>query len=127
MNDFDFDKSTLGTFGEYRPTMFDVPGKGSNGKEHWLVGPCIRTRDSDALERSNYDEMIELIENEIGDEEDTWETHSFNHWGPGWFSIVVVQPNTLAHKVVVECEYALADYPVLCEERMSRYEEDDKD
>jgi hypothetical protein len=123
----DLDKSTLTTFGMFRPTQFDNVGCGSSGKEDWFVGPCIKTRDSDALERANYDELLEQIEKATeGEEEETWDTHSFNHWGPGWFEILVVRPYSKAHEIAVESEYALSDYPVIDDERFSRYEEEDK-
>jgi hypothetical protein len=37
-----------------------------------------------------------------------------------------VRPYSKAHEIAVESEYALSDYPVIDDERFSRYEEEDK-
>ena len=106
---------------EFAPTAFDTGGLNLPDQQNWMVGPCILTRDSEALEKSNYDEMLDQLQNLDG-----WEEHEFNHWACGWFSIIIAEPSSKAYEILIEIEGALADYPVLCDERFSRYYEDEE-
>ena len=115
-----YESSDMGTFGEFRPTAFDCRGLGSDGQEDWLVLPVSQTRDSEALAKSNFEAATKWLETEAEDED--WETHSFGHWGPGWFEIIVVRPGSTAHKIAYDIECALSDYPVLDDEDYSRRE-----
>ena len=113
------------TFKNFRPTEFDTRGKGATShNSEWLVSPCIRTRDSDALERSNWD-TIEQALSEIDPNESHHEIHRFRHWGPGWFEVVVVKPDSECAKYVQKCITKLESYPVLNEDLMSEYECED--
>jgi hypothetical protein len=98
-------------------------GLGLSDRQDWLVLPCSRTRDSEALDRANFDAALESL----GGWSDTVETHRFGHWGPGWFGLILVKPGTEAERIAREIESALADYPVLDDERLSEYERDDHD
>jgi hypothetical protein len=53
-------------------------------------------------------------------EGDTVEIHRFGHWGPGWFEIMILDPKH--ESAVDDIERALADYPVLDDEKMSKIE-----
>lgn len=51
-----------------------------------------------------------------------YQTHQFNHWGPGWFEIIVVRPGSAAHREAQAIAAALSDYPVLDESDFSERE-----
>lgn len=51
-----------------------------------------------------------------------FETHRFGHWGPGWFEVIVVRPESACHREAQAIAAALSDYPVLDESDYSRRE-----
>ena len=111
----------LQKYSEFRPTGFDP--KGLNCEEYeiceWYVMPVSRTRDSGPFEESNFHTAIEML----GGESDHVQVHRFGHWGPGWFEIIIVDPNhepTLEIAGSIVC--SLADYPILDEEDCSERE-----
>ena len=108
------------TYSKFRPTQFDPAGLALPDQQQWLVVPVIQTRDSEPLEQSNFATALKMLDPDE-DSEDV-ETHSFNHWGPGWFDIIIVKPDTPAAKTAEEIEASLADYPVLDDEDYSRRE-----
>jgi len=108
------------TYKQFRPTGFDVAGLSLHDRQDWLVVPVGRNRDSEVLAQSNYDSAIRMLEQDSPGED--YEEHSFNHWGCGWFEIIIVKPDTPAAKVAEEIEAALANYPVLDDEDHSRRE-----
>lgn len=106
---------------DFRPSQFDPPGLGLDDRQSWYVAPCSQTRDSEPLEQSNFASLLVAL----GGESDTVEVHRFGHWGPGWFEIVIVDPNdATACQTMVECACSLADYPVLDESDYSERESD---
>jgi hypothetical protein len=110
------------TYKEFRPTGFDYHIS-LDDKEDWLVVPCGTNRDADCLTESNYYSALEAL----GGEGDDVEVLEFGHWACGWFSIIIVRPNTEAHKTAEEIESALADYPILDEIDCSEREQKDAD
>ena len=95
---------------EFQPTCFDFRGIGLEDRQDWYVAPVSQTRDSEALELSNFAVVLKSLE-EADTGEDV-EVHRFGHWGPGWFEIILVRPDTPAYKEAQDWEAALADYPV---------------
>lgn len=98
------------TYKEYSPTEFDTKGLNLPDQQDWLVLPVIRTRDSDALEESNFRAVLSIIP-----EGENTEIHRFNHWACGWFEIIIVKPNTKEHEEAIKIEERLENYPVLDE------------
>lgn len=109
---------TLQRYAEFAPTQFDSRGAFLPDREEWLVGPCSRTRDSDTLTESNFASLLEIL-GKTDPEGDNWEVHRFGHWGPGWFEIVLIKPETPAAERAEEVTRALEDYPVLNEDDYS--------
>lgn len=106
-------------FSEFQPTTFDCKGLGSDGQENWLVLPCSQTRDSECVDRSNFETAVSML----GGESDSVQVHHFGHWGPGWFEIIVIDPNDATTlKIAENIESSLADYPVLDEQDLSEKE-----
>lgn len=103
---------------EFRPTGFDPRGLGLPDRQDWRVLEVFRNRDSSLLGESNF----EIACNILGEEsEDSYEVHRFGHWGPGWFEIILVNPeNAQTMAAADEIERALADYPVLDDGDYSR-------
>lgn len=108
-------------YSEFQPTGFDAKGAFLDERQDWLVVPVGRTRDSGPFENSNFETALDIL----GGESDTVEVHSFNHWGPGWFEIIIVAPDSDAAKKAEEIEASLENYPVLDDEDLSQREWDD--
>ena len=95
---------------DWAPTAHDVPGLNLPDRQHWLVAPVTRTRDSGCLGRSNFVAALK----QLGGESETVEVHLFNHWACGWFEIILVDP---AHAETIEkIENSLSDNRVLDED-----------
>jgi hypothetical protein len=78
-----------------------------------------RSRDSDALEESNFQAMLSLL----GGESDTVIVVSESHWAVGWVEwIAVHESDTAALQAADEAMGRLADYPVLDEDAFSDLE-----
>ena len=102
---------------DFRPTAFDPAGSFLPDRQDWIVAPVSRTRDSGCLADSNFEAALEILG---GEREDEVEVHRFNHWGPGWFEIIIVAPQFLDQ--IEEIGARLEDYPVLDEEDFSKQE-----
>jgi len=112
----------LEVYREFAPTPFDARGAFlDEDRQGWLIVPVSRTRDSGILSNSNF-ETAEKMLDDIDSERESFETHSFGHWGPGWFEIMIVAPNSRAASIAAEIGDALENYPVLNDEDYSRRE-----
>ena len=107
-------------YGDWAPTQFDIKGLALEDQQDWLVCPCLRTRDSDCLEESNWAAQDTAIP-----ESDNCENHAFNHWGPGWFEIKIVRPGSPEETIARDLEASLENYPVLDEEDHSNREQEE--
>lgn len=102
----------------------------------WFVG-LSRTRDSDALTRSNFEVFLkalrELPEVLVDDTENAdrydWSAVDSvyvvqeSHWACGWIDWVAIHPsNEAAMKLADEMLCAISDYPVLDEDHFSELE-----
>ena len=105
--------NTLTLFKDYRPTSFDRKGVGVNDQGEWIVLPVILTRHADTLEESNFHIALEIM----GGESDTVEIKSFNHWGCGYFDIIIAHPSRVAE--VQSIHDSLESYPVLSDDDYS--------
>lgn len=86
----------------------------------WYATPFMRTRDSGALEESNfqviYGDLTKRLPETVSD-------HRFGHWGCGWFERVYVRADDApAIKAVGDWIDALADYPIADEQHYSETE-----
>lgn len=105
---------------EFRPTSLDCRGLGLSEQQNWLVLGVAHNRDSGPLEESNFACALK----ELGGESDDVEVHRFGHWGPGWFEIILINPNSPEHvKLATEIEASLENYPVLDEQDFSEREQ----
>lgn len=110
------------TYSKFRPTGFDAAGICLPDRQNWLVAPVSQTRDSGPLDKSNFETALEML----GGESDTIEVHRFGHWGPGWFEIVLINPEAKELvKIGDEIEGSLENYPVLDESHYSRLEHEE--
>jgi len=92
----------------------------------------LESRDSGHLDQSNADCIREALKEWTGaiDDGDDVETQCHSHWGPGWLNGVVVRVYkdadckefTPAFLKLVELNAAIAEYPCLDEEDLSRRE-----
>lgn len=110
-------------YSEFAPTSFDPVGAFLDDRQDWLVCPVSITRDSPEGDYpySNYQVFLREL-GKIDPDGETWEEHSFNHWGPGWFNIIIVKPDTPAAEWAQEAENTLEDYPVLDDDDYSQRE-----
>ena len=107
------------TYSQFQPTGFDHKGAFLPDQQDWLVVPVSQTRDSGPLAQSNFAIALEML----GGKSETVEVHRFGHWGPGWFEIILVNPDDKERvKIANEIEASLENYPVLSDEDYSRRE-----
>ena len=93
------------------------------GKEWtgWLVAPVGCSRDSDNVERSNWDAQIERIP-----ESETVQVVRERHWAVGWVEWLAIRPeNTAAVAEAEKIGDELEEYPILDEDRYSELEAQD--
>lgn len=97
---------------DYRPTQFDIKGLGARKHRigYWYVFPIILTRDADILTQSNF----EVISKDLGaDKVPGVAIHSFNHWGCGYFDLILINPwNKSAVEKAEDWVSHLLSYPV---------------
>lgn len=105
---------------DFQPTGLDPKGLSLPEKQEWLVVGIATNRDADILTQSNW--AVLLRELEATNSQNDYEIHSFNHWGPGWFELCLVRPESLVAKVAKELEDCLSEYPVLDESHYSDLE-----
>lgn len=111
-------KDYLDVYSEFIPTVFDTHLH-VKGRENWYIVPVSRTRDSGPLGQSNFETALEWL----GGESETVEVHTFGHWGPGWYQIILVSPSDeKALGVIKEIRSALENYPVLSDDDFSSRE-----
>lgn len=111
-------------YSQFRPTCFDCKGLGLPDQQDWLVAPVSHNRDSEPLSESNFAVFLKAL----GGESDNVQVHRFGHWGPGWFEIILINPNCAdLVKQAEDMETALADYPVLDEMDFSEREQNEAD
>jgi len=109
------------TYKQYAPTRFDIKGLNLLDNQNWLVCPVNKTRDSDALDRSNFDKIERLlVDNDPNETEHT--IASFNHWACGWFYLILVNPSSKSEEIVNNAIERLENYPILDEDLFSEYE-----
>ena len=106
---------------EFQPTICDP--KGLNADDYsigdFMVVPVGQNRDSNCLQISNFEKALERL----GGESDAVQVHRFNHWGPGWFEIILVDPKSDKVKIAEQIEADLESYPVLDDEHFSNMEQ----
>lgn len=98
---------------------------------HWIVA-ASKHRDSDAIQRSNYDYIhTQLLERiiEAGHTEkqhDIIRVEDFSHWAVGWVHYLLVNPEYpgLVNLVKIYHE-RLESYPILDDDLCSAYELED--
>ena len=84
------------------------------------IAPCGRHRDSDALERSNFDTVIALLDDIDHDGHDIAD---FSHWAVGWIDEITYDlGNADMVAAVADIRARHDDYPVLDEDLYYEYE-----
>lgn len=106
--------SELVQYKDWAPTNYDRKGVALSERSDWVVLPVIKTRDSYCLEISNFQMALEMMG---GEQEDLVEMHSFNHWGCGWFDIILVHPTL--YQQALKIAQKLENYLVLNEDNYS--------
>jgi hypothetical protein len=107
-------------------TMPDNYG-GASWPNHYSAG-VGQSRDSDALERSNFECMLRAL----GGESDIVTVVHEGHWAVGWVQWIAIEADGTeesdkALKLAEELVCALSEYPVLDEEHFSELEQADAD
>ncbi len=91
---------------DWAPLQFDPKGLNLSNQQDWLVAPVIWTRDSGALEESNFRVVLKALDGESN----MVEVHRFGHWGPGWFEIILCHPSL--REALEYWQIALENYPI---------------
>jgi len=89
----------------------------------WLV-TLAQTRDSDAVERSNWRYITSGILLAYPDDA---VIESMNHWAVGWVEYLLVKPDSPAVKVMSDWQDVLAVYPVADEEDYEKLVAEEED
>ena len=85
---------------------------------------CGQSRDSDALERSNFECMLSAI----GGETDTVTVVRESHWAVGWIEwIAIHEDDEKALRIADGVQARLADYSVVDEDHLSEVEQTEAD
>lgn len=105
----------------FQPTRFD--SKGLSGEYHGIsefwVAPCSQHRDSECLDRANFDGLLKAL----GGESKSVQVHRFGHWANGWFELILISPKAIKKvKIAEEIEQGLENYPVVDDDLYSEYE-----
>lgn len=112
---------------DFQPTGFDPKGLRGRGpdRSHWYVLGYMHSRDSDMLHESNWASILDTLQ---PDKTAGIEKHIFNHWGCGWFEIILIHPWYKAKiEAAEDIESCLADYPVLDEDDLQKRTIEDQD
>lgn len=99
----------------FLPTAYDTKGLGCEDQQAWIVSPVSITRNTykGDYPYSNY-RVFEAWLDEIDPDGEGHEVHRFNHWGPGWFEIILINPDHLGCMLALnQVTHALDEYPVL--------------
>ena len=115
------------TYSKFKPTEFDVAGKGLPERQDWFVAPCGINRDADLFTESNWYVQLEKLSGleDVGAEELDIDEHQFGHWANGWYRILLVRPGSTAHKYAEEIEEKLKNYSLLDEDDLIVREEEE--
>lgn len=100
-------------------TLALLPGGARHEHHDWLIGPVGHSRDSDSVEESNWEAMLEAY-SAADPEGSNYEVHRFGHWAVGWIEEVAVRPGSRCADVAAELRARLEVYPILDEHRYSR-------
>lgn len=97
---------------------------GAEFPEYYVI--ISQTRDSRALERSNFDAMLKLLGGE-SKHTNAVIVARFNHWACGWIETIMVHRGAskkiiIADKVMTEYK----NYPVINDDLWSEYEDEEK-
>ena len=115
----DHQLSGLTPYSEWRPTGFDSRGLGCPELQAWQVCPVILTRDAGLVDRANWEAFTSEMER-VDPDGESHEVHGFNHWACGYFDIILVKPDTPAHRLARELATGLEEHPLVCDATYSR-------
>ena len=111
-------------YGEHSPTPFDRNiniDDDETERSQWFIMPVTQNRDSQCLDQSNFAAFLKGL----GGESESVEVHRFGHWGPGWYEIIIVHPDSPVLDEAYGMSRALGDCPVLDEEDNNRRESEE--
>ena len=108
-------------YSKFRPTGFDAAGLALDDRQDWMVLEVSKARGSGPRALSNFDATIKSLE-DVDPNGNDHEEHSFGHWAYGYLDIIIVRPGSECEAVGEDIEAALADYPILDDEDVSRRE-----
>ena len=87
----------------------------------WLCA-AGRSRDSDILEASNWQALINLLD-KLGDEPEAYRIESEGHWAVGWVETLLINPgHPEAIAIAEKAHEDLEQYPILDEGLLSEME-----
>lgn len=114
---------------EQRLKLWNRPPNYIGAEWHGWYVVLARSRDSNALERANFDEAYETLkpmDTELEDGSSSVLKITENHWAVGWVQwIGVHNSNTKAAEAAANILECLESYPALSEDRLSQYEDEE--
>lgn len=114
-------------------TLADITTRCSNyaGPDHgdvslpdWLIGPAGQHRDSDTIERSNFEVARDRLLAVDPDQHDH-EVIRMRHWAVGWVEEIAYRPGSEVARVADSIRESLDGYAILDEHHHSKLESDE--
>lgn len=85
-----------------------------------------QSRESDALERSNFECVVAALKAISPESEDVWQIVRESHWAVGWVEWIAIHQDATEHlRVADKIREHYENYPVVNEEHFSQVETDD--
>jgi hypothetical protein len=107
-------------------TLRNMPGGYGHEHAEWLIGPVGQHRDSDAIERSNFEVTTTRL-NEIDPEGNDHEVHHFGHFAVGWVEEIATRPGSPCAALADDIRAQLEGYAILDEMHCSQLEAEESD
>lgn len=105
-------------------TLALLPGCSNHEHRNWLIGPVGHHRDSDTVEESNWQVMLDAM-SDADPSGENYEVHRFGHWAVGWVEEIAARPGSKCAALAAELRERLDNYPLLDEEHHADLESED--
>lgn len=99
----------------------DLPGGYKEPNKDWYIGPVGHSRDSDAVEESNWRVVVKELNN-LDPSGEHYEIHRFGHFAVGWIEEIAFKPFSIIEDYYHLIKASLEIYPILCEFNLSEVE-----
>lgn len=103
-----------------------LPGCHNHEHKDWVIGPVGVHRDSEPIDRCNWEVVTELFA-KLDPEYLDHEIHHFGHWAVGWVDEIAYRPGSAIATEASKIRAGLEDYAILDEDRLGMMELEESD